>query len=227
MLLLLFPVATVMPATAQNYTDSAGLRQGKWTGKYSNGALRYKGQFRNGKPYGTFLYYYPTGILKAKMVYSDSGHTARVTSWHLNGKPMAEGKYIDKKKDSTWLYFSEEDGKRVLEENYKNGAKDGPVIVYYTQTEKPSELTEYKNGIKNGRWIKYFPDGQVSTSGFYVNGMLQGDFKVYDITGKLLIEGRYKNGLQDGTWISYDTLGRLQKKVVYHNGLPAKPEKTK
>ena len=224
---LLFSVIMVIPATAQNRSDDRGLRQGKWTGTYSNGAIRYKGQFRNGKPFGTFLYYYPTGTLKAKMIYADSGHIARVTTYHLNGKPMAAGKYIDRKKDSTWRYFNDTDGKPVLEENYNEGVKNGPVIVYFAQTGKPSELTEYKNGKKNGRWIKYFPNGKVSTSGFYVNDTLQGKYQVFDITGRLLISGTYKNGLQNGTWITYDSLGKLQKKALFRNGLPAKPKKTK
>ncbi len=227
MLLLLLSAAIIFPAGAQNRTDAAGLRQGKWTGTYSNGAIRYKGQFLNGKPYGIFLYYYPTGTLKAKMVYADSGHTARVISYHLNGKPMAKGKFVNRKKDSTWLYYSDIDGKLVLEENYSMGIKNGPVIIFYAKTGKPSERTEYKNGKKNGRWIKYFPDGKVSTSGFYKNDTLQGTYKVFDVTGKLLIRGNYKNGLQDGLWITYDSLGRLQKKVMFRNGLPARPKKTK
>jgi antitoxin component YwqK of YwqJK toxin-antitoxin module len=227
LLLLLITMMLVFPVAAQNRTDEHGLRQGKWTGTYSNGAVRYKGQFRNGKPYGTFFYYYPTGALKAKMTYSDSGHVARVTSYHLNGKPMAAGKFVDRKKDSTWRYFSETDGKLVLEENYSHGVKNGPVIIYYAGSGKPSEITEYKNGLKNGRWIKYFPDGKISTAGFYVNDTLQGEYTVYDITGKRLIQGSYKNGLQNGPWLTYDSLGRLQKKVLFRNGLPAKPKKTK
>ncbi len=226
-LFLVFALFLISFGWSQNRLNAKGLKEGEWTGTYSNGAIRYRGQFHDGKPYGTFTYFYPTGAVKAKMTYKNQGNSAYVTTYHLNGKPMAKGKFIHHKKDSTWLYYSENDGKRVLEEHYKNGVKNGPVIVYYAQTGKPSELTEYKNGKKNGRWIKYFPNGKISSSGFYVNDTLQGNYKVFDITGKPLIVGRYKNGLQDGIWTTYDTLGRLKKKVLFRNGLPVKPKKTK
>lgn len=220
--ILFFSMALIPIAVGQNRTDSRGLRQGKWVGMYSNGDIRYRGQFRDGKPYGTFIYFYPAGMLKAKMTYSDDGRTAYLKSFQLDGKIMAEGKFINRKKDSTWLYFSDVDGKLVLEENYNIGVKQGPVIIYYPKTGKPSELTDYKDGLKNGRWIKYFPDGKISSSGVYVNDTLQGPFSVYDINGKLLIQGQYEKSLQEGLWITYDSLGNIQKKQYFHGGLPVK-----
>jgi antitoxin component YwqK of YwqJK toxin-antitoxin module len=225
LLLLIFSMTMLPWVMGQNRTDARGLRIGKWVGTYSNGAVRYRGQFRNGKPYGTFRYFYPAGILKAKMTYSDDGRTAHLKSFQLNGKTMAEGKFINRKKDSTWLYFSDVDGKLVLEENYKTGVKQGPVIVFYPSTGRPSELTDYKNGRKNGRWIKYFPDGKISTSGVYVNDTLQGPFSVYDINGKLLMQGQYEKSLQEGLWITYDSLGNIRKKQYFQGGLPVKKKK--
>jgi antitoxin component YwqK of YwqJK toxin-antitoxin module len=223
--MLFFTLALLPLASAQNQTDARGLKQGPWAGTYGNGAIRYRGQFQHGVPYGTFTYFYPTGAIKAKMKYSHHGHVAHVQSFHLNGKLMAEGKYLDRKKDSTWLYFSNIDGKKVLEENYSKGIKEGATIIYFPKTEHPSELTEYKQGKKNGKWIRYFPDGKISTSGFYVNDTLQGSFQVYDVNGKLLMKGQYKNAMQDGLWQTYDSLGRVTKKVFYHNGIPAKQGK--
>ncbi len=227
LIMVFFSVISLSLVKAQNHTDNRGLRQGKWIGAYSNGTIRYRGQFYNGKPYGTFIYYYPSGILKATMTYADSGRTAHLKSYQLNGKLMAEGKFIGHKKDSTWLYYSETDGKLVLEENYKDGIKQGVTIIFYPETGRPSELTDYKNGHKNGRWIKYFPDGKVSTSGTYVNDTLQGDFRVYDINGTLIVRGQYKNALQDGVWLTYDTLGNLQSKEVFHNGFVESKKKSK
>ncbi|VAW28311.1 hypothetical protein MNBD_BACTEROID07-113, partial [hydrothermal vent metagenome] len=174
-----------------------------------------------------FVYFYPAGMLKAKMIYSDDSRVAHVKSFQLNGKAMAEGKFINRKKDSTWLYFSDVDGKLVLEENYKSGMKQGPTIVFYPSTGKPSELTDFKKGRKNGRWIRYFPNGKISTSGFYVNDTLQGPFRVYDINGKLLMQGQYKNAMQEGVWMTYDSLGNVRKKEIFHGGLPVKQEKSK
>jgi len=61
LLFILFFSMTLIPmALGQNRTDARGLRQGKWVGTYSNGDIRYRGQFRSGKPYGTFTYFYPS-----------------------------------------------------------------------------------------------------------------------------------------------------------------------
>jgi len=225
LLILFSPMLLFSYLPAQNRVDVHGLRQGKWMGTYSNGAVRYRGQFRNGHPYGTFDYYYPTGTLKARMDYSHNGHVAYLRSYHLNGKLLATGKFVDHKKDSTWLYYSDVDGKLVLEENYKMGVKNGPTIVFYPSTGKPAEITNYKNGLKNGPWIRNFPNGAVSTSGIYVRDTLQGPFLVYGINGKLLIKGQYKNAMQEGMWYTYDTLGHLVKKQLFHGGLPVKAKK--
>lgn len=227
---LLFPAVFVLftPlcfAQHINQVDVQGRKQGRWEKTYSNGALRYTGQFKDDHPYGTFKYYFPMGNLSAVSVYSDNGVVAHTKTYHLNGKLMAEGKFIHQKKDSIWNFYSEVDGKLVAKENYLNGLKNGKAVIYFPSTGKPAEITYYKNGIKNGAWLRYFPNDSVSIHGFYRDDTLEGPYQVYDVYGRLQIKGSYLKGLQNGTWITYDSTGKVLNKQVFKRGVLEKQTK--
>ncbi|MBE0650808.1 MAG: hypothetical protein IH595_08195 [Bacteroidales bacterium] len=201
-----------------NQTDAQGRKQGPWEKTYSNGAVRYKGQFKDNHPYGTFKYFFPSGNVSAISVYTENGTVVHTKTFHLNGKPMAEGKFINQKKDSTWNFYSDVDGKLVAKENYLNDLKNGKATVYYPSSEKTAEITYYKNGLKDGDWIKYFPDDSVYIHGYYKNDTLEGPYKVYDIYGHIQIEGNYMKGLQNGTWVTYDSTGKVMYKQIFDRG---------
>jgi antitoxin component YwqK of YwqJK toxin-antitoxin module len=201
-----------------NQTDSNGLKQGKWVKMWNNGMVKYQGKFKDGKPVGEFKYFYPSGKLQTVLTFSDDGRHAKNVTYSENGKKIASGEFIDKKKEGKWSYYSDIDGKLVSEENYSNGLLEGKAITYYPNTGKPFEIIEYKNGIKDGIWIKYFPEGEIMTKTFYKNGKLQGSFLNYSPEGKLLVKGEYNKGNQDGIWEFYDESGNLYRKEVYNEG---------
>lgn len=208
-----------------NQTDAQGRKQGIWKKNYSNGAVRYTGQFKDNHPYGVFKYYFPTGKISAVSVYSHKGAVAHIKSYHLNGKLMATGKFVDRKKDSVWNYYSETDGKLVAKENYLNGKKNGKAVVFYPSSGTPAEITHYKKGLKEGEWLKYFPNDSIYIHGFYHYDTLEGPYKVYGIDGHIQIEGRYVKGLQSGTWITYDSTGKVLYKQVFKQGVLLKESK--
>ncbi len=216
-LLILF----ALPAFGQNKynkVDAQGLKQGQWVKMWNNGVVKYKGRFTDNKPVGEFKYFYPSGKLKSVMTFSESGTKAHNISYHENGKKMAEGNFIDRKKVGIWQYFSDVDEKLVSEEHYKNGLLDGKSTTYYINKGKPFEVVAYEKGIKNGEWVKYFMDGKIMTRTFYVDGKLQGTFVNYDPNGTLIVKGQYNNGEMDGTWLYYDEKGKLYRKEVYKTG---------
>lgn len=217
-------ISYTFAASAQdiNRRDSNGLKQGKWQKTYSNGALRYQGTFKNGKPTGEFKYYYPSGEIKAVIKYSTDGKSSYAKTYRLNGNLLAEGKYIEKKRDSTWLFYSETDGKIITKKEYKNGKLDGKSIIFFPGKDIPSEITEYKNGMKNGISEKFYTDGTPFSLETYVNDTLNGKFIVRFPDGKPQIEGQYKNGNQSGMWITYDENGKIIKRERFNNGLPVK-----
>lgn len=189
-----------LPAQDINQTDDQGLKQGKWVKTYQNGATRYEGQFRNNKPYGQFKYYSEYSNLEAVTNFSDDGVIAYTETFHENGQPMAKGKYINQKKDSTWLFFSDVDGALVAKENYKNGVLDGESITYYPESETLAEVIIYKNGLKHGPYFKYFPNGEIMVQGSFKDDMPNGLFEVFYPGGKPEIRGEYQNGNKIGDW---------------------------
>ncbi len=217
-LMLMLPISICF-AQQVNQTDAQGRKQGPWQKTYSNGALRYKGQFKDNHPYGEFTYYYPTGKVSAISVYSDDGAVAHTRTFHLNGKPMAEGRFVNRKKDSTWNFYSDVDGKLVAKENYRDDKKDGKAIVYYPSSGKPAEIITYKNGKKDGEYLKYFPDDSLYIQGYYKDDTLEGPYKVYGVNGHLQIEGSYLKGMQNGTWITYDSTGKVLYKQLFKLGV--------
>jgi len=194
-------------AQSINQTDANNNKQGKWKKTYSNGVPRYVGQFKNDKPFGKFEYFYISGALKAITNYSPDGVVARTKTFHENSLPMAEGKYINQKKDSVWFYFSELDGKLISEETYKKGELNGISKTFYPESGKIAESIEYKNGIKQGELRKYFPEGNIMTKGTYKDDLLEGDFTLYFPKGNIQLKGEYHKGRQIGNWQYFDEEG--------------------
>ena len=121
---------------------------------------------------------------------------------------MAEGRYIDQKKDGLWKYFlDEKDEKLISTESFTNGELNGECITYYPDSCNPAEIVFYKNGLKDGKLIKYFPDGQIMTKSQYHNNQLVGEFVHYHPNGQVQIKGLYENGIQVGEWKYYDEEG--------------------
>ncbi len=230
--LILIFIAQSVVAQSFNQTDAQGRKTGKWKKVYSNGKTRYEGQFDKGMPVGTFKYYNADGKLTTILTYSEGGHFAVCKMYYVKGKLQASGYYRDKKKDSVWLYYSEETQKVVAEEHYKNGVKNGPWRIFFDNGNLSSEVF-WKDGKKDGPWKEFFQDGTPRLSANYKNDKLDGDYKIYNVGGRIIKKGKYVKGKADGEWITYDDSGKITKKdilvmdwlkeeVFYKNGEPVK-----
>ncbi len=78
--------------------------------------------------------------------------------YYKNGKPAAEGWYVNQEKDSVWTYYSEFDGSVRIREEYLAGKLDGKVKSYYASGEI-SEEVEWKQDVKEGSWMQYYENG--------------------------------------------------------------------
>ncbi len=206
-IILLLSLPLISVSQSLNQTDANNLKQGKWGKTYANGKISYEGQFKNDKPYGEFKHYYISSALKAITNYSPDGVVAHTTTFYENSLPMAEGKYINQKKDSVWNFFSEFDGKLISQETYNKGELNGLSKTFYPESGNIAESIEYKNGLKQGDLKKYFPDGSIMTEGFYKNDLLDGDFTLYFPEGNIQLNGKYLNGRQIGNWQYFDEEG--------------------
>lgn len=215
-IILLSAMALLIPALAfaqpVNQVDAAGKKQGPWKKYDAEGKLKYEGQFKDDKPDGKFIYYYPDGKVKTESVYSKNGTVAHVKTYdELYTKLMAEGNYVKEKKDSIWNYYTLDiklESEIISVESYKNGIKEGMWKTFYPGG-KLFDTKIYKNDILDGPWLQYFEDKTPRLKATYVKGQLEGVATYYGADGKKVAEGRFVKGLRHGVWLVQNAEGKL------------------
>jgi antitoxin component YwqK of YwqJK toxin-antitoxin module len=206
-----------------NEVDDQGRKQGDWKTYDVNGSLKFKGSFVDGIPVGTFFFYYPEGKIKARSEMYDNGRRSRTKTFHSNGRLMAEGNYLNKKKDSSWSYYSDFDGVLLSAEFYANGEHEGIVYNYYPSGAVNEEIP-YKNGVKQGEWKRYFTDGNLKLTAKYIDGKLEGLMLIYFQNGVPEVSGMYVNNFKDGLWLYFNPRGETLKKETFERGHLRKTE---
>lgn len=208
----------------QNLVDEEGRKTGHWREEYPNGKTLYEADFVEGQPVGEMVRYYEKGAVKARMIFDPGTERTYARLFYENGKPSAEGLYINQVKDSVWTYFSEYDGSIRIRESYRDGKLDGLTRSYYPGGEI-SEEVEWKQGVKDGTWKQYYENGVTRLSGNYLNNELNGAYEVYFANSKIMIRGTYSGNKSQGTWYYYDDAGNEIYSLEYVNGTPADLEK--
>jgi uncharacterized protein len=72
--------------------------------------------------------------------------------------------------------------------------------------------------LKDGYQVFKYPNGVVSSEGFYKNGKPEGFWKSFYVTGIKHSEGKRTNFLLDSIWIFYDQAGDTTEKINYLYG---------
>lgn len=206
-------------------TDAKGRKQGYWKKTDDKGKLVYEGEFKDDKPVGKFKYYYPNDSIRAIMTFKDGGKVAHARLFHMNGKKMGVGKYINKEtKDSVWSYYDEL-GAMISKEKYKMGKKEGTSFVYLPDG-GVSEEKNYKEDILEGPYKEYFDGKNLKSQGSYSKGRLEGRVSYYYPNGVEVAAGYYRNGLKNGAWIYKTESGKIREKELYKNGNLASQKET-
>jgi antitoxin component YwqK of YwqJK toxin-antitoxin module len=207
-------------------TDASGKKQGYWKKKdEKTGKLIYEGEFKDDKPVGKFKYYYPNDSVRAIMYFKDGGKSAYTKLFHMGGKRMAEGRYINKEvKDSVWTYYDEA-GVLLSKEKYVSGKKEGPAYVYFPDG-GISEERNYKNDLQDGPFKQYFDAKRIRAQGNYVKGNFEGRVVYYFPNGVEVAAGYYVNGEKNGPWIYRSENGKIKDKELYVNGKLAGKKET-
>jgi antitoxin component YwqK of YwqJK toxin-antitoxin module len=204
-----------------NQKDEKGQKVGKWRAYYSNGNLRYEGQFREGQPFSIFKYYFQDGKLKTVLRHR-SATEAYAEHYYQTGDLMATGKYTNQKKDSVWTSFGAGNVK-VEQGGYIAGKKYGIWRTFYPNGQVAEEVT-IVNDLENGPYKSYFIDGTLKQEGTYENGLLEGLSEFYDANGNKILKGKYYRGSRDGRWIYYKELLKVDKVLEYDKGQLLNPE---
>ena len=221
LIILLFVLGSTL-LFSQNMDE----KNGPWRSTYPDGSVKSTGQFNHNIPYGEFIYYYKSGIKQSVTVFDNQGIQARNSTWYESGNLMAEGKYINKQKDSTWSYYGDSIDQLIAVEQYSMGKLEGKSITYYPGTTQAAEVILYHNGIKQGELRKYFPDGGTMTEGTYLNNKLDGPFTLYYPDGSVQLRGIYKMGEQVGEWKYYSIAGKeiTYEEFIYQQSTPIDAE---
>jgi antitoxin component YwqK of YwqJK toxin-antitoxin module len=223
MFLLFIPAMSQEVQPARNHTDPAGLKQGFWEARYSDGSIRYRGTFKNDKPVGQFTRYYPNGSKMAEMEFCEAGIRARAELFYQDGTRAASGIYVDEKKDSIWKYFSYYDGRPAFFETFNNGLKEGSSGVWYPNGEL-SELFWYENNMRHGPWQQYYENGAVRIDARFENDLRHGGFTFYSPSGRIEFSGEYYRNRKHGQWKWFDESGDVQSEINYIHGTPENEE---
>jgi antitoxin component YwqK of YwqJK toxin-antitoxin module len=207
-----------------NQTDAQGRKQGQWVVYYEKSKVpQYEGQFKDGKPFGKFVYYYPSKKIKAVMTFDTDGKTSRSMMYDETGYLMAFGKFVNKEKDSVWTHFTPMQTVSYTE-TYQLGQLHGQKTIYHLpategdKSKRIAQLYHYNKGILQGEVKEFFPDGTLKMEGTYENDKLHGVVNKYHPNGRLFIKERYKNGKKHGWWFGYDENGKETGKRYFYEG---------
>jgi antitoxin component YwqK of YwqJK toxin-antitoxin module len=221
---LLFFLLIAVQGISQNVIDANGKKQGQWSKLYPGTKVyQYKGQFKDDKPVGTFMYYYQSSKLKAIVKHIEGSNRSEAQFYHDNGVIMSKGIYLDLKKDSVWSNFGPT-GRLSNKETYKADVLHGKKTIFFV-SEDPndksqivSSITNYKEGLLEGEFVEYFDGGSMKEKGNYLNGKKSGFWMKYSITGSIMIEECFKEGLRNGWTKSFDESGKEVGKQYYLQG---------
>jgi len=201
-----------------NQIDNKGLKQGVWKKNYDNDKVRYRGEFKNDSPIGTFIYYTYNGKLSHKV--DHTGSISNTTFYHLNGKLMGTGQYINQKREGEWKYY---DNKQILskKENYIKDKLQGKSSIYYVNG-RPSKVMTYVDGLIQGEVKEYFATGGLKFTGKYIDGNPDSLVTYYHPSSNRRIEGKYQDAVKHGKWTYYDELGKIKAHEFYNLGIVTK-----
>lgn len=220
-LLILFVFIANLTWAQVNQTDSNGLRQGPWEKKSYDGKLIYKGAFKDGKPIGEWTRYHRNGVIKARMTYQTDSDSVHSQLYDELGKKVAQGNYIQQKKEGKWIYFAQ--GRMVGSEEFKKDLKNGTSITYYPSGEM-MERSEWINGLKDGNYETFFKNGKPYFQCKMKMDMRHGLCLINDPNGIPELEAEYKNNLRHGSWKYYDKNGGIRYTLIYVDGDLQNPE---
>jgi antitoxin component YwqK of YwqJK toxin-antitoxin module len=215
-LFLVLILANFVFGQGENKTDVNGLKQGEWKKFHENGMLSKVGIFKDDHPVGEWLYYYDSGKMMVKITHK--GAESHSISFHKSGGPQSIGKFVNQKKDSTWVYY-DLDGYKIASDFFINGEKNRISYVYY-QSGKIAEEKEYKAGFEQGAYHMFWKDGKKKKTATYENGALEGKVVFYNSAGFRSISGFYYHDLRNSIWLYFEEDGNtIKKKEEFHNGI--------
>lgn len=200
-----------------NRYDSQGKKTGTWMEFYPTGIVKTESNYYEGKLQGVYkLYDSRANIIRIGQYSNDS-----LLSSSQNTVDFVEPiEKIEYYADSTIKFRGA----------YKNSLPIGIQRYYNKKGEIDSSLLYdmqgtliasgkmLENGNKEGNWIYYYAMGIKESEGTYLQNMQIGLWKFYYPSGKLKQEGNFMQNKYSGVWTWYFESGAVQKQEEYAMG---------
>jgi antitoxin component YwqK of YwqJK toxin-antitoxin module len=193
----------------------------------------------NGLKQGMWKEFYPSGIVKNEVNYSDDKMNGYLKEYAPNGSLSNTTKYINGVVQTNAPELAKLDVKSTYYENgmvkftgtYKDGVAEG---IHREFNEKGQVIAAkvYIDGVltgegildtagrQQGPWKEYHPNGELKSQGEYLNGKRIGDWVFYHPNKKVEQKGKYdKKGRAQGPWKWYYESGNLLREENYRNDL--------
>ena len=219
-----------------------GLKNGKFTGYYQNGAKKYLKRYEDDEPEGKWQYYTMAGKTNAEEIYE-------------GGKRNEEWFRIEENGDTYYQYWDLDsliseyadlhypNGQLIEKISYKKGLKDGKFTGYYENGEVKYKK-RYSEDLPDGKWDYYTASGKKNEEQIYVDGKRNeewyrleenGDtyYQYWDkdsriseyadlhySNGQLIEKISYKKGLKDGKFTGYYPSGKVEYVKRYEEDKP-------
>jgi antitoxin component YwqK of YwqJK toxin-antitoxin module len=219
-----------------------GLKNGKFTGYFQNGAKKYVKRYEDDEPEGKWQYYTMAGKTNAEEIY-------------VGGKRNEEWFRIEENGDTYYQYWDLDsliseyadlhypNGQLIEKISYKKGLKDGKFTGFYENGEVKYKK-RYSEDLPDGKWDYYTAAGKKNEEQIYVEGKRneewyrldeKGDtyYQYWDkdslvseyadlhySNGQLIEKISYKKGLKDGKFTGYYPSGKVEYVKRYEDDKP-------
>ncbi len=219
-----------------------GLKNGKFTGYFQNGAKKYVKRFENDKPEGKWRYYTMAGKTNAEEIY-------------VEGKRNEEWFRLDESGDTYYQYWDMDsliseyadlhypNGQLIEKISYKEGLKDGKFTgyyengevkykkrytadqpdgkwEYYTEAGKKNAVQIYVEGKRNEEWYRIDKKGDTYYQYWDQDSLVSEYADLHYPNGQLIEKISYKEGLKDGKFTGYYPSGKVEYVKRYEEDKP-------
>jgi antitoxin component YwqK of YwqJK toxin-antitoxin module len=200
---------------------------GEWKSWYDNRNACDSGRLVNQLPDGKWTGWYPDGNLRYVLHYNARKLTAlkdellrqpRNRYFILSQKPVDEAA---RHYDTRTLFGAAPDEQPGMLLTRKvnlppyNKEKLKAIVSSNTSGHSVSGyLPPFREGLLHGDFTSWYPDGRIRETGVYLNGLREGLWVVYS-TERIKSVGTYRHGKRNGEWRNYDPGGKLLSWTYY------------
>lgn len=180
-------------------------------------------------------FFYPNGRISSEGYIKNNIPVGYWKSYYLTGIKKSEGKWLNSKLDSVWIFY-DQIGDTIEKINYYFGQKNGYNFKYYKTDNHKNKIFSkelYVNGKRNDKSYYFYENGNIKKVVPYVNDKRHGIGFEYDKEKNIVTIERYRyneiieqeninryneSGEKEGVWRDYYDNGNLREEKTYLNG---------